>query len=60
MPASGYYFGADIVFPLCGIVKMPIAVNGKVLAQEGDLIVMDDGSYGGAFIRVWNQVSAYL
>jgi len=60
VPASGYYFGADMVFPLCGIVKMPIAVNGKVLAQEGDLIVMDDGSYGGAFIRVWNQVSAYL
>ena len=60
VPASGYYFGADIVFPLCGIVKMPVAVNGKVLAQEGDLIVMDDGSYGGAFIRVWNQVSAYL
>ena len=60
VPASGYYFGADIVFPLCGIVKMPIAVTGKVLAQEGDLIVMDDGSYGGAFIRVWNQASAYL
>lgn len=60
VPASGFHFGADIVFPLCGIVKMPIVVTGKVLAQEGDLNVMDDGSYGGAFIRTWNQVSAYL
>jgi hypothetical protein len=60
VPASGYHFGADIAFPLCGIVKMPLAVSGKVLAQEGDLLVMDDGICGGAFVRVWNQVSAYL
>jgi len=60
VPDSGYYFGADIIFPQCGILKALISASNKVFAQEGDLIVMDDGSYGGAFIRTWNQVSAYL
>jgi len=60
VPQSGYYFGADIIFPECGILNAPIAVNGKFLAQEGDLLVMDDGTYHGAFIRTWNQVSQYL
>jgi len=59
-PGSGYQFGADIVFPKCGILKAPISVSGKIFSQEGDLVVMDDGTYGGVFIRAWNQVSSYL
>jgi len=60
VPGSGYYFGADLVFPQCGILKTPIVTSGKVYAQEGDLVVMDDGTYCGVFIRTWNQVSSYL
>ncbi len=59
-PGSGYYFGADLIFPKCGILNAPIAVAGKILASDGDLLVMDDGNYGGVFIRAWNQVSGYL
>lgn len=60
VPQSGYYFGADLVFPKCGILNSAIAVNGKFLAQDGDLLVMDDGTYGGVWVRTWNQVSNYL
>jgi hypothetical protein len=60
VPQSGYYFGEDLVFPKCGILNSAIAVNGKFLAQDGDLLVMDDGTYGGVWVRTWNQVSNYL
>ncbi len=60
VPQSGYYFGADLIFPQCGILNDPISVNGKFLAQEGDLLVMDDINYNGVFIRTWNRVSEYL
>jgi len=59
-PGSGYYFGADLIFPNCGILNLPVVVNGEFFAQQGDLLVMDDGVYGGVFIRLWNRVSEYL
>jgi hypothetical protein len=52
--------GADIIFPRVGIIKAPVSVSGKIYAQEGDLLVMDDGVYGGVFVRVWNRASSYL
>jgi len=60
IPGFGYHFGADIIFPKCGILKAPVSTKGKIFSQEGDLLVMDDGNYGGIFIRTWNQESAYL
>ena len=60
IPQSGYYFGADFIFPKCGILNLPVSLNGKFLAQDGDLIVMDDETHSGVFIRTWNKVSNYL
>ena len=59
-PGSGYYFGADIIFPECAIIEAPISISDKFYAQEGDLLVMDDGTYSGVFIRTWNQATGYL
>jgi hypothetical protein len=59
-PESGVYFGADIIFPKCGILNAPITVSGKYLAQEGDLIVLDDGTYDGVIIKCRNQQESYL
>jgi hypothetical protein len=57
---TGIYFGADLIFPRCGIINAPLSVSGKHLSQEGDLIVLDDGTYNGVIIKCYNQQSSYL
>lgn len=59
-PGSGIYFGAKIIFPKCGILNAPVTVSGRYLAQEGDLLVLDDGTYKGAVIKCWNRQESYL
>jgi hypothetical protein len=58
--SGGEYFGAEIIFPCCGIIEAPVVVEGRRLAQAGDLVVMDDGQYGGVIIRCYNQQDGYL
>jgi len=59
-PGGGVSFGAELIFPSCGILAAPIAVHDKFLAQEGDLIALDDGIYGGVIIRCYNRQTGYL
>ncbi len=59
-PGGGVYFGADLIFPRCGIISAPVTVSGKILAQEGDLIVLDDGVYDGVIVKCYNKQSSYL
>lgn len=58
-PGGGDYFGAKLIFPQCGIIESPVVVQGKRLAQAGDLVVMDDGVYGGVIVRCYNQQTSY-
>lgn len=57
---GGARFGAELIFPCCGILAAPVAAREKFLGQDGDLIVLDDGTYGGAIIRCYNQQTGYL
>ena len=57
---GGARFGAELIFPCCGILAAPMAAHDKFLSQEGDLIVLDDGTYGGVIIRCYNQQTGYL
>ncbi|HUT54617.1 MAG TPA: hypothetical protein VM658_14600 [bacterium] len=59
-PESGAFFGAEIIFPCCGIVAAPVELQGKRLAIAGDLVVMDDGAYGGAVVKCFNRQTGYL
>ena len=59
-PGSGKYFGAELVFPNCGILAAPVTTEGGRLAHAGDLVVMDDGTYGGALVRLFNKQAGYL
>lgn len=59
-PGGGVRFGADLIFPRCGILKAPVTVQGGRLAQAGDLVVMDDGVYGGIVVRCYNRQTGYL
>ena len=57
---GGPRFGAELIFPSCALLAAPIAVQGGFLAQEGDLTVLDDGTYGGAIVRCYNRQTGYL
>ncbi len=56
---EGVYFGADIFFPKCAILAAPITVGSKILAVEGDMIVLDDGTYNGMSANVYNCQTGY-
>lgn len=56
---SGRNYFVDIVFPRCAVLDSPISVNGKVLAEAGDLVVLQDDTYGSCRVEVGNKVAAY-
>ena len=56
---SGKNYYVDMVFPRCAVLKAPISVNGKVVAEAGDLIVLQDDTYGSVRIEVANKVAQY-
>jgi len=54
---KNYY--VDVVFPKCNVLKSPISVSGKVLAEAGDLVVLQDATYGSVRVEVANKVVTY-
>ncbi len=56
---TGKNYYVDVVFPRCNVLKADISVNGKVLAEAGDLIVLQDDTYGSVRVEVANKVSGY-
>ena len=56
---TGKNYYVEIVFPRCNVLKTPITVNGKFLAEAGDLTVLEDSNYGSIYVKVGNKVAAY-
>lgn len=56
---TGKNYYVDLVFPRCGVLKAPISVNGNVLAEKGDLAILQDDDYGSVIATVANMVSGY-
>lgn len=56
---TGKNYYVDVVFPRCSVLDSPISVNGKVLAEAGDLIVLQDDTYGSSRVEVANKVATY-
>jgi len=52
-------YQVDIVFPKLGVLKAPVSVDGKVVAEAGDLQVLEDATYGSVIAKVKNLQSAY-
>jgi hypothetical protein len=57
--ATGYNYYVELVFPKCAVLKADFSVNGKVIAEAGDIIVLEDDTYGSVRAEVANKVSAY-
>jgi hypothetical protein len=52
---KNYY--VEFVFPKCALLDAPISQNGKVIAEAGDLIVLEDSTYGSVRITVANMIA---
>ena len=52
-------YQVELIFPKVAVLNSPISVDGKKLAEAGDLIVLEDDTYGSAIARVKNLQSAY-
>ncbi len=56
---TGKNYYVDIVFPKCAVLTAPLSVSGKVLAEAGDLVVLEDDTYGSVRVEIANKVAAY-
>jgi hypothetical protein len=56
---SPHKYQSRIVFPRVGVISAPISVNGKVVAEVGDLQVLEDDTYGSVITETKNLQSTY-
>ena len=54
-----HYYQVELVFPAVSIIAAPISVDGKRLAEAGDLRVLEDSTFGSVIARVKNLQSTY-
>jgi hypothetical protein len=52
-------YGVEIIFPKVGVLASPISVDGKRLAEAGDLQVLEDDTYGSVIVNVKNLQATY-
>ena len=56
---SPHKYSVEIVFPKVAVLTSPISVDGKVNAEAGDLLVLEDDTHGSVIAYVKNLQSAY-
>ncbi|MFA6290230.1 MAG: hypothetical protein WC637_00535 [Victivallales bacterium] len=56
---TGKSYYVDAVFPKCAVLSAPISISGSVLAEAGDLTVLQDDTYGSVLVTVGNKVAGY-
>lgn len=52
-------YQVEIIFPKVAVLDSPISVDGKRLAEAGDLQVLEDSTYGSVIVKVKNLQSTY-
>jgi hypothetical protein len=52
-------YQVELIFPKVGVIKAPLSIDGKKNAEAGDLIVLQDDTYGSVIAKVKNLVAAY-
>jgi hypothetical protein len=52
-------YQVEMIFPLCAVLKDTLKVDGKVMAESGDLQVLQDATYGSVIVKVKNLQSGY-
>ncbi len=52
-------YTVQLIFPKVAVLNAPLSVNGKRLAEAGDLIVLEDATEGSVIATVKNLVATY-
>jgi len=56
---SPHKYQAEFIFPKVGVLAAPVSVDGKRLAEAGDLQVLEDSTYGSVIVKVKNLQITY-
>ena len=56
---SPHAFQVELIFPRVAVLTSPLNVNGKRMAEAGDLTVLEDDTYGSVIVKVKNLQSGY-
>ena len=56
---TGHKYSVELIFPKLGVLDAPISVNGKRLAEKGDMTVLQDDTYGSVIVKVKNLQTGY-
>ena len=52
-------YQVELIFPKVGVLSAPVSVDGKRLAEAGDLQVLEDDTYGSVVVKVKNKQATY-
>lgn len=52
-------YQTELIFPAVSVLSAPISVDGKRLAEAGDLRVLEHDTYGSVIVRVKNLQATY-
>jgi len=55
----GHKYQVELIFPKVAVLNSPLSVNGKVLAEAGDMAVLEDDTYGSVIVNVKNLQAGY-
>jgi hypothetical protein len=56
---SPHKYQVELIFPAVAVLSAPISVDGKRLAEAGDLLVLEDSTYGSVIAKVKNLQATY-
>lgn len=57
--ATGENYSVEMIFPRCNILDAPISSDGMVMAEAGDIQILEDDTYGSVIVNVINDVATY-
>lgn len=56
---SPHKYQVELIFPKVSVLNAPLSVDGKRLAEAGDMIVLEDDTYGSVIAKVKNLQATY-
>ncbi len=54
-----YKYQVELIFPKVAVLKAPVSVRDKIMAEAGDLQVLEHDTYGSVIAYVQNLVTTY-
>jgi len=57
---TGHNYQVEIIFPKVSVLSAPISIDGKKLAEAGELTILEHDTYGSVIAMVKNLQTAYM